>query len=331
MAKGQRKIASDKSAIVAALPLACQDETAAVEFLEAQRWAETGPCCPRCGDTDVYQMKDRATGQRNKRFLWRCKGCKRQYTVRVGTVYEDSAIPLKHWCYAFWAACASKKGVSALQIKRQTGLTYKSALFLMHRIRWAMAEDDGEAERKLEGTVEVDETYIGGKPRYPKKIGMPQPLQPAKRKIPVVSLVERGGSIRSLVLPRVTASILRDVLEENIDPNNARLMTDESQMYKTIGRLFSGGHQTVNHSFGEYARGDVTTNTVEGVFSLLKRGLYGTYHAVSLKHLHRYLAEFDFRYNHRQIEDGQRTAIAIRRAEGKRLLYRAPVVGQFEI
>jgi transposase-like protein len=132
MAKGQRKVASDKSPIVAALPHACQDETAAVEFLEAQRWAETGPCCPRCGDTVVYQMKDRITGERNKRFLWRCKGCQKQYTVRVGTVYEDSAIPLKHWCYAFWAACSSKKGVSALQIKRQTGLTYKSALFLMH-------------------------------------------------------------------------------------------------------------------------------------------------------------------------------------------------------
>lgn len=121
MAKGQGKVASDKSAIVAAIPRACADEQAAVEFMEEYRWKRTGPCCPRCGDTDVYQMKDRKTGGRNKRFLWRCNGCKQQYSVRVGTVFEDSRIPLRHWCYAFWAASVSKKGVSALQIKRQTG------------------------------------------------------------------------------------------------------------------------------------------------------------------------------------------------------------------
>src|SRR5579864_6628432 len=168
MAKGQRKVASGKSAIVAALPSACADEQAAVKFLEDHRWSKTGACCPRCGDTDVYQMKDRKTGERNKRFLWRCNGCKQQYTVRVGTVFEDSRIPLRHWCYAFWAASVSKKGVSALQIKRQTGLTYKSALFMMHRIRFAMAPDSSTVS-KLGGkgsVVEADETYVGGKPRY---------------------------------------------------------------------------------------------------------------------------------------------------------------------
>lgn len=138
--KGEKTlVGQDKSEIVASIPEACSDETTAIEFLERMRgWGEQ-PGCPRCGDTDVYQMKDAGTGDRNKRFIWRCRGCKRQYTVRIGTMFEDSRIPLMHWCYAFWAACACKKGVSALQIKRQTGLTYKSALYLLHRIRWAMA------------------------------------------------------------------------------------------------------------------------------------------------------------------------------------------------
>ncbi len=138
MAKGQGKVAQAKSGIVRRRPVACSNETAAVEFLEEQRWAVTGPCCPRCGDTNVYKMTDRATGTRNKRFLWLCNGCKRQYTVRVGTVFEDSRIPLRHWCYGFWAAAVSKKGVSSKQIQRMTGLSYKSALFMMHRIRFAM-------------------------------------------------------------------------------------------------------------------------------------------------------------------------------------------------
>lgn len=154
------KVAENKSEIVQAIPRACSDETAAVEFMEAQRWGDDAGC-PCCGDTDVYMMRDR-DGNRNARYLWRCRGCKKQYTVRVGTVMEDSPIPLRHWCFAFWAACSSKKGVSAMQIQRQTGLSYKSALFLMHRIRLAMMDTDREP---LQGPVEVDETYVGGKPR----------------------------------------------------------------------------------------------------------------------------------------------------------------------
>src|SRR6266513_1416383 len=154
------KVAQNGSQVVAELPRACSDELAAVEFLERQRWGDS-PACPRCGATDVYQMKGR-DGERNTRFLWACRDCGDQYTVRIGTVFEDSRIPLRHWCYAFWAACASKKGVSALQIKRQTGVSYKSALFMMHRIRWAMAE---APTGPLGGIVEADETYVGGKPR----------------------------------------------------------------------------------------------------------------------------------------------------------------------
>ena len=156
------KIAKDKSGLVMRLPKACSDESAAVDFLEAQRWGDH-PACMHCGSTNVYKMKDR-NGERNKRFLWKCKEpqCGKQYTVRKGTVFEDSLIPLRYWCYAFWAACSSKKGVSALQIKRQTGLSYKSALFMMHRIRFAMADDHANPE-PLTGIIEVDETYVGGR------------------------------------------------------------------------------------------------------------------------------------------------------------------------
>ena len=157
------RVAGDKSGTVAELPAACSDESLAVDFLERQRWGDT-PCCPRCGGTNVRKMLD-ANGERSKRFLWRCHGCKRQYTVRINSVYEESRIPLRHWVFAFWAACASKKGVSALQIKRQTGLNYRSALFLLNRIRHAMAPSG--PPKPMGGIVEADEVYIGGRPRKP--------------------------------------------------------------------------------------------------------------------------------------------------------------------
>lgn len=208
--------ANDKKRLISEIPAACVDETKAVEFLEKQRWCDD-PKCPRCESKDVYQMRDRKTGERNKDFRWRCRGCGKQYTVRTGTVFEDSRIALTHWCLAFWRACSSKKGVSALQIKRETGLTYKSALFLMHRIRWAMANTP---EGKLRGTVEVDETYVGGKPRASKPIYRPvykgRPELGMKRykgrapdfqdrKTPVVALVERGGRVKAYPPATVTS------------------------------------------------------------------------------------------------------------------------------
>jgi len=325
------RVASDKSQIVAELPLACSNEKAAVEFMERQRWGET-PACPRCGDTDVAQVED-ASGARSVRFLWRCHGCKRQFTVRIGTVFEDSRIPLHHWCYAFWAACGAKKGVSALQIKRQTGLTYKSALFLLHRVRYAMAP--ARPARKLTGTVEVDETYVGGKARemtrdqYLEWAAQPaakwghRPKRARNEKPPVVALVERGGEVRAQVVTDVTAATLKGAIREYVD-RSATINTDEARQYIGIGREFAGGHHAVKHSIGEYSRGDVTTNSVEGFFSLLKRGIFGTYHSVSKKHLHRYVSEFEFRYNTRRLDDGARTAAAIRGAEGKRLRYQVP-------
>ncbi len=270
MAKGQRKVGSDKSAVIAALPRACSDETAAFEFFEAQRWAETGPSCPRCGDTDVYQMRDRKTGKRNKRFLWMCKGCVKQYTVRVGTVLEESLIPLRHWAFGFWAAAVSKKGISSLQVKRQTGLTYKSALFMMHRIRFAMQEDYS-AQPKLSGTVEADEAYVGGKPRNKQARKGPAPGC-LDHKTPVVSLVERGGNIRSFVTADVTAANVGRILAENVS-RESHLMTDSAPIYARtgIGKPFAR-HGMTDHKKGEYAKPDGTySNTVESAFSLLKR------------------------------------------------------------
>lgn len=321
MSQKTPKIAKDKSQIVSNIPKACADESAAVLFLEAQRWGKT-PECPHCGSEHVYQMKAR-DGSRNKRFLWKCRACTKQYTVRKDTVFEDSAIPLRHWCFAFWAACSSKKGVSALQIKRQTGLSYKSALFMMHRIRFAMADDHSTPE-PLTGTIEVDETYVGGKPRNRANRETRKSLGWFGDKAPVVALVQRGGNVRAMTLPKVNGKNLKKVIRENVH-KSARIMTDEASVYNGLGREYEGGHHTVVHSRGEYVRGDVTTNTVEGFFSILKRGMMGTFHSVSKKHLHRYVSEFEYRYNTRKLDDGERTVIAIQKAVGKRLMYKEPI------
>jgi transposase-like protein len=197
-----------KSEPIAEIPRACCDELAAVEFLEKQRWGNT-PACVKCGSVEVYQMKDANTGERNRRFLWRCGDCKEQYTVRIGTVYEESRIELRHWGYAFWRACTSKKGVSALEIKRHCQISYKSALFLMNRIRFAMAP--AADAPKLAGTVELDKTYIG--PRRPRFKGTSKRGR-GTSKTPVFCAVERGGEIRRRIAPDVTAATLKQPLEK---------------------------------------------------------------------------------------------------------------------
>lgn len=222
-------VASEKSSLVAELPKACADERTAVEFMERQRWGDT-PACPRCGDCDVNQMKDK-DGNRSARFLWRCKGCKKQFTVRVGTIMEDSPIPLRFWCLAFYRACASKKGVSALQIQRETGLTYKSALFLMHRIRYAMA---GDAPESLDGIVEIDETLVGGKARIGKGKGKIATRKEAlARKTTVLAMVERGGKVRAGVVPNRLAPTLAPAVTSIVKPT-ARIMTDEWIGYHNV-------------------------------------------------------------------------------------------------
>lgn len=298
--------------IIGALPVACADEKAAVEFMEAQRWGDH-PACPRCGDLDVYQMKDAKTEERQANFRWRCHGCKDQFTVRIGTVFEDSRIPLRHWCFAFWRSATSKKGVSALEIHRQTGLSYKSCLFMLHRIRFAMDEQDVEP---LKGDVEVDELFIGGARRVYNNSRKSR----IKPKTPVVGLKERGGRVRPRVVADVTGDSLKGIIRANVD-KSSRILTDEWSGYRGIGKEYAGGHETVRHSTNEYVRGDVHTNSIEGFFGMVRRGLDGIYHSVSRKHLHRYLSEFEFRHNHRELDDGQRTVAAIRAANNKRLTY----------
>jgi transposase-like protein len=319
-------ITRKSSPLDAKIPAACSDELAAVEFLEAQRWGET-PCCPRCGDTDVSQMKAK-DGSRNARFLWRCKGCKQQYTVRVGTIMEDSPIALRHWCLAFFRAAASKKGVSALQIQGETGLSYKSALFLMHRIRWAMAPAN-ENEAKLSGTVEFDETYIGGQPRYPARRGRDARYKGKgkdfdARKTAVVGGVERDGRVKAQVVRATTASAIAPIVRDMVD-TSAHLITDESVIYKTVGQEYES-HERVKHAIGQYVRysksgKQITTNRIEGFWAGLKRQIGGTHHAVSRKHLHRYVSEAEFKYNNRSLSDADRMVKLIQAGNGRRLTY----------
>jgi transposase-like protein len=317
--KGYKKHSLSNSDIIRAIPLACSDEVAAVEFFETQRWGNT-PACVHCGSVEVYKMVEAGTGKRNSRFLWRCRDCKEQFTVRIGTVYEESRLPLRHWAYAFWRAATSKKGVSALEIKRHCQISYKSALFLMNRIRFAMADNDAP---KLSGTVECDETYIGpGKPRYKgtSKRGR------GTSKIPVFCAVQRGGQIRRRIVADVTTETIETAIREEVD-TRAHLMTDEFSAYRRIGPEYAG-HSTVCHATKEYARGSVHTNTAESSHALVKRGITGIYHNVSREYLHRYLWHFDFLWNNRCMNDGERTILAVKSAEGKRMMYRSPIAGK---
>lgn len=308
--------------VITQLPAACADEKLAVEFMEEQRWGDH-PYCPSCGSENVYQMMDsKDSSKRQANFRWRCreKQCHFQFTVRIGTVFEDSRIPLRHWAFAFWRAATSKKGVSALEIHRQTGLSYKSCLFMLHRIRRAMDETDIEP---LNGTVEVDETYVGGKPR---KIHKTLYKTEKRKKAAVVGLLERSGRVRPRVVADVNGKTLKAIINENV-AKGSRIMTDEGSSYWT---LYKDGwdHQSVVHSKWEYVRGDVHTNGIEGFFGMLKRGLNGIYHSVSKKHLHRYLSEFQFRHNNNELTDGQRVIAAIKAAQGKRLTYAQQVGGE---
>jgi transposase-like protein len=215
--------------------------------------------------------------------------------------------------------CAGKNGVSALELSRTLGIAYRSAWFMAHRIRYAMTQPP--LVDKLRGVVESDETYVGG--RMKRSQGAPM-----QNKIPVVTLVERDGAARSQVMKQVTGENIRTILEEQVD-QSATLMTDERSIYQEVGKSFAG-HETVNHSADEYVRGNAHINTTEGYFSQLKRSVDGTYHHVSAQHLHRYLAEFDYRYNSRKVKDGERTIEAIKKTAGKRLRYEWPTAKESE-
>jgi len=296
------------------------DEAAARAHLERVRWPD-GAFCPHCGEAEnVHRME----GKSHRPGLFQCNSCRENFTVTVGTVMERSHIPLAKWVLAYHLMAASKKGMSSLQLSRMLGITYKSAWFMAMRIRESMAPVAPEPIGGANKVVEADETYVGGKETNKHKSKRTRGRQGGKGKQAVVSLVERDGNVRSFHVANVTASTLRPIIVKSVS-RASYLMTDESVVYPKIGDEFKG-HGTVNHSAEEYVRlgGFIHTNTVEGYFSLIKRGVYGTFHHVSEAHLHRYLVEFDFRYNHRKVPDDVRAAAAIKGAHGKRLTYRGP-------
>jgi transposase-like protein len=288
------------------------DAFAAADYLESIRWPD-GPVCPHCSESErePYRLPHKT------RKLWKCAACRKQYTVTVGTIFEASHVPLNKWLLAFYLLCSSKKGMSAHQLHRMLDVTYKTAWFMFHRIREAMR--DPAFSSMLSGAVEADETYVGGKRRHipGQRTGRPGPSD--KNKAAVLTLVERDGRARSFHVARVDAAHLKGAIRDHVE-RDATIMTDEWRSYGGLGDEFAS-HQTVNHGRGEYARGAVNTNSVEGYFATLKRGVNGTYHRISPAHLHRYLNEFDFRYNTRHLSDAQRTMRALMQSEGKRLMY----------
>ncbi len=290
-------------------------EEAAIAYVEARVWPD-GPVCPRCG---VIGQAKRLRGKTTRPGLWKCYACMKPFTVKVGTVMEASHIPVHIWLQAMHLLCSSKKGISTHQLHRTLGVTLKSAWFLSHRIREAMKEVRDLFIEPMGGAgmvVEADETYIG------RKATSKAYLPPAKKQA-VMALVERGGKVRTFHVPNVTANNLRPIIGRHAHMDS-RFMTDEHQTYVNIGWNFAS-HETVEHGREEYVRGDVHTNTVEGYFSILKRGIYGVYQHVSEAHLKRYLCEFDFRYSNRialGIDDTARTELAVKGIKGKRLTYR---------
>jgi transposase-like protein len=295
-----------------------QNEAAAFAYVEAKLWPN-GPKCHHCGERErVSLMKGKST----RLGLYKCYACRKPFTVRMGSIFESSHLPLHLWLQVIHLFCASKKGISTRQIQRMLKCSMKTAWFLGHRIREAMNDNPGVFYSPLGGAgqaIEADETYVGGRAEN-------RAYGPIPPKQAVVALVERGGSVRSFHVPDVTAYTLRPILGKHAHPQS-NLMTDEHPTYTSIGWNFAS-HSTVAHAAKEYVRQDpkflAHTNTVEGYFSILKRGIYGVYHHVSEAHLHRYLNEFDFRYTNRirvGIDDKARASIVVAQAKGKRLTY----------
>ena len=295
-----------------------QDETKARDWLESRLWPD-GPICPHCG---VVNESTLMKGKSTRPGLYQCNACRRPFSVTVGTLYERSHIPLTKWLAATHLMMASKKGMSALQVGRMLGLSKKTAWFLCHRIRESLRETHPGLLGGPEKAVEADETWIGGKERFKHRSRRHSGVGGVGKES-VFSLVERGGRVRSKHVPEVSAKTLRPILVAQLDKRSA-LMTDDAGQYRHMGRDFAR-HEAVNHGIEEYVRGDAHTNTVENYFSILKRGITGTYHHVSQDHLKRYLCEFDYRYNERSglgVSDAERMAKSVAGIVGKRLTYR---------
>lgn len=296
------------------------NEEAAYAWVEAHVWPD-GPVCPKCGET---KRVGKLSGKSTRVGVHKCYACRKPFTVKIGTIFEDSHIPLRLWLQAIYLLSSSKKGISSNQLHRTLGITLKSAWFLSHRVREAMRSGSLSAPMGgagSSGVVEADETFIGRKKGVPVRRG-------ASHKHAVLSLVERGGKVKSVHVQDVTAKTLVPIVNENI-AKEATVMTDDSATY--YKKLTAAEHETVNHRAEEYVRHEdgkpvIHTNTVEGYFSIFKRGMKGIYQHCGEQHLHRYLAEYDFRYNNRialGVDDEDRAIEALKGVKGKRLTYRA--------
>jgi transposase-like protein len=304
-----------------------QDEDAAREHLEKTRWPE-GPICPHCG---VIGEAFRLQGKTTRKGLWKCSACREPFTVTIGTIFEDSKIPLHKWLLAIHLMCSSKKGISAHQLMRNLDLgSYRTAWFMAHRIRWALGQEPMAS--KLAGIVEVDDTWIGGKQRIgsgrdEKGVSVRVGKDPNSNKSCVLSALQREGDVRSIVYQRVTGMNARPAVEQFIQ-SGSHIMTDSASRLKFGKRGWK--HSTVDHSKKEYARHEdgltITTNTVEGYFSIIKRGIHGVYHHVGKHYLDQYLREFDYRYNVRKLDDQERFTLAVKKTGGKRLMLKEPKV-----
>jgi transposase-like protein len=295
------------------------DETKARQWLEARIWPD-GPVCPHCGVVDQATLMH---GNSHRPGLYQCNACKAPFTVTVGTLYERSHIPLHKWLAATHLMMASKKGMSALQIGRLLGISKKTAWFVCHRIRESLRETNPNMLGGDGKTVEIDESFVGGLEKNKHRSKRKHKGTGGTGKEAVFALVERGGRVRSHHVPSVNAKTLRPILQAQLD-GASMVMTDEGGAMKLAASDFER-HESVNHSIGEYVRGDVHTNTIEGYFSIMKRGINGVYHHVSQQHLKRYLAEFDFRYNERSnlgVSDAERMEKSVGGIAGKRLTYR---------
>lgn len=294
------------------------DEDLAREALEAVRWPD-GPVCTHCGNLDQDKIA-KGRGTAHRAGLYYCATCNGQFTVTIGTVMERSKIPLSKWLFAMHLMGASKKGMSALQLSRMLGVTYKTAWFLSHRIREAMKDSNPGIIGGEGKIVEADTTYIGGKEKNKHRSKRNSKNIGGMGKQIVRTLVERDGRSRSEHIANISGATLRPILDKHVSRRSS-LMTDTAGGYLHVGREFAR-HEMVDHGKEEYVRGDAHINTAEGRFSLMKRAVFGTHHSISQAHLSRYLSEWDFKFNTRKMNDGERAALIAKGIEGKRLTYR---------
>lgn len=302
-------------------------EADARAMLERIRWPD-GVACVFCGGAEVYRIEVKASTRKNgkavgPRHLYKCKACRRQFSVTKGTIFEDSKIPLRTWILVMYRMCSSKKGLSAYQIHREFGMSYKNAWFMMHRIRYAMTDKNPQ---RLVGIIEADETYVGGKLRgHMKNRGAKNAAETGNprarslkeaydRKTPVFGIIERGGKVRARVMPKVSQEAVEKAVFHGVDRANSRLLTDEHPIYHKIRHMLP--HEIIRHR-SEYVRGEIHTQHIESFWAILKRGLIGTYHHVDAGYLGQYVSEFEFRHNTRRITDGERFNGLLGNVEGR--------------